>query len=234
MTSCRACPARKTWLETIVMEASAKVRHGPPEKYLGPFLIAGYQADFEDDPDLGFESHDKDIAKPRRKAYEVDYKVFGPMDIQSHQDKQIDEVSIILGQPPEASAILLRHFRWNKERLIESYMDRPEQILESAGLGQSGSSPAKTKIVPGFTCDICCDDDPGLETYAMKCGHRYCVDCYRQYLAQKIKEEGEAARIQCPKDGCSRIVDSKSLDLLVAEELKDRYVQRYPPNKGLY
>ena len=57
----------------------------------------------------------------------------------------------------------------------------------------------------------------------MKCGHRYCVDCYRQYLAQKIKDEGEAARIQCPTAGCNRIVDSKSLDLLVAAELKARY-----------
>jgi len=61
-----------------------------------------------------------------------------------------------------------------------------------------------------------------LSTFAMKCGHRFCVDCYQQYLAQKIKEEGEAARIKCPGDGCNRIVDSKSLDLLVSEDLKDR------------
>ncbi|KAK5013191.1 E3 ubiquitin-protein ligase dbl4 [Cryomyces antarcticus] len=57
----------------------------------------------------------------------------------------------------------------------------------------------------------------------MKCGHQYCVDCYRHYLAQKIKDEGEAARIKCPGDKCSRVVDSKSLDLLVTVDLKDRY-----------
>ena len=150
--------------------------------------------------------------------------MFGPSDIQAHQDKQIDEVSAILGQPPEASAILLRHLRWNKERLIEAYMEKPEEILEAAGLGPDAAEPPKTRVIPGFTCDICCEDKPGLETYAMKCEHRYCVACYRQYLAQKIKEEGEAARIQCPTTGCNRIVDSKSLDLLVATELKERYV----------
>lgn len=177
----------------------------------------------EDDPDTGF-SQDKDIIKPTKKLYEVDFKVYGPPDIQSHQDKQIEEVSAILGQPSEASAILLRYLRWNKERLIETYMDRPEALLENAGLGPDNEQTPTTKRVKGFTCTICYEDDPGLKTYAMKCGHRYCVDCYRQYLAQKIKDEGEAARIQCPTTGCNRIVDSKSLDLLVAAELKARYV----------
>ena len=103
-------------------------------------------------------------------------------------------------------------------------MDKPESVLEKAGLGPESARPPSTRIMKGFTCDICCEDTPGLETYALKCDHRYCVDCYRQYLAQKIKDEGEAARIQCPTSGCNRIVDAKSLDLLVATELKDRYV----------
>ncbi|KAI4208727.1 MAG: hypothetical protein LQ348_000048 [Seirophora lacunosa] len=181
------------------------------------------EEDFEDDePDMGF-SHDKDMMKPRRKVYEVDFKILGPEDIVAQQDKQIEEVSAILGLPSEACAILLRHLRWNKERLIESYMDRPDTVLERAGLGPDGGRPPKVEQARGFICTICFDDEPGMETYAMKCGHRYCVDCYRQYLAQKVKAEGEAARIQCPTDGCSRIVDSRSMDLLVTQELKSRY-----------
>ena len=57
----------------------------------------------------------------------------------------------------------------------------------------------------------------------MKCEHRFCADCYRQYLTQKIKEEGESARIRCPGDGCNRIVDSRSIDLLIIDEIKSRY-----------
>ncbi|KAJ4347139.1 uncharacterized protein N0V89_011077 [Didymosphaeria variabile] len=181
-------------------------------------------SDFDmDQDDVGFESQDKDMG-PRKQAYEVDFKVFDPQQIQGSQDRQIDEVSSILGQPPEATAILLRHLRWNKERLIDRYMDNQEEILESAGLGETAANnPPKISKVAGFVCDICCEDDPSLDTFAMKCGHRFCVECYRQYLYTKIKEEGEAARIRCPGDGCNRIVDSKSLDLLVAEELRDRY-----------
>ena len=177
-----------------------------------------------DQDDVGFETQDKDI-KPTKQAFEVDFKVFDPAQIQAQQDKQIDEVSSILGQPPEAAAILLRHLRWNKERLIDQYMEKPEEVLEDAGLGESSATnPPKITQVKGFTCDICCEDGPGLETFAMRCDHRFCVDCYRQYLYTKIKDEGEAARIRCPGDKCNRIVDSKSLDLLVGPDLRDRYV----------
>lgn len=181
-------------------------------------------SDFDDEEqeDAGF-SQEKDVMKISKKPYEVDFKVLSPSDIQAQQGEQINEVGSILEQPPEAAAILLRYLRWNKERLIETYMEKPEELLEAAGLSSDASEPPRTKIICGFTCEICCDDEEP-ETYALKCGHRYCVDCYRQYLAHKIKDEGEAARIQCPTSGCKRIVDSKSLEMLVTPEVEERYV----------
>jgi ariadne-1 len=189
-----------------------------------PILTDMLLSDFDDEEqdDAGF-SQEKDVIKIAKKPYEVDCKVLSPSDIQTQQDEQVKEVGSILEQPPEAAAILLRYLRWNKERLIETYMDKPEELLEAAGLGSDASAPPRTQVISGFTCDICCDDEEP-ETYALKCGHRYCVDCYRQYLAHKIKDEGEAARIQCPTSGCKRIVDSKSLDMLVTPDVGQRYV----------
>ncbi|EXF76347.1 IBR domain-containing protein [Colletotrichum fioriniae PJ7] len=177
--------------------------------------------DFEDEPeDLGMI---KDSDSKKKVAYDISFKVYEPKDIQRQQDDMIDEVNMILNIRKEDVAILLRHFRWNKERLIEDYMDAPNKVLEAAGLGSNVAGPPKLEAIPGFMCDICCEDEEGLQTFSLKCGHRYCVDCYRQYLTQKIREEGEAARIQCPAEGCGRIIDSKSLDLLVAADLNSRY-----------
>lgn len=176
----------------------------------------------EDDPDTDF-GFSKDIEKPKTLAHDVAFKVFEPKDIQRQQDEMIDEVNMILSMRKEDAAILLRHFRWNKERLLEDYMDKPDAVLEAAGLNSTSENLPRLETISGFMCDICCEDDVGLESFAMKCGHRYCVDCYRQYLQQKIREEGEAARIQCPSDGCGRILDSHSLDLLVTSDLADRY-----------
>ncbi|OBT46201.1 ariadne-1 [Pseudogymnoascus sp. WSF 3629] len=176
-----------------------------------------------DEPEPDLEISQKESPREKRRPFEVTYKVYLPDDIQKQQDELIDEVNMILDLKKEDAAIILRHFRWNKERLIEDYMDRPKKVLEEAGLGPSTEGPPTLQVIPGFVCDICCEDEAGLLTFAMKCGHRYCVDCYRQYLSQKIKEEGEAAHIQCPQDGCKRIMDSKSMDLLVASDLNNRY-----------
>ena len=188
----------------------------------------GGEQDFDAEPDIGFDPQDKEIETARKLPFLVDFNVLSPSDIRAQQEKQVDVASAIVGLSPEATAILLRHFRWNQERLIESYMDHPDEVLDHAGLGSDSLQTARTEVIAGFTCDICFEDDPTLETYSMRCHHRYCVDCYRHYLAQKIREEGEAARIQCPKEGCKRIVDSKSLDLLVTPDLKERYAGRWP------
>ncbi|KAK4664853.1 uncharacterized protein QC763_508220 [Podospora pseudopauciseta] len=176
--------------------------------------------DDEPDPDLGIQ---QDIGQNKRAPYDVSFRVYEPQDIQQQQDVLIDEVNMILNISKEESAILLRHFRWNKERLLEQYMDHREKALEAAGLSQTTSGPPKLEVIPGFCCDICCEDEEGLQSFALKCGHRFCVDCYRHYLGQKIREEGEAARIQCPAEGCNIIIDARSLDLLVTAELTERY-----------
>ncbi|TVY35644.1 E3 ubiquitin-protein ligase, partial [Lachnellula subtilissima] len=176
----------------------------------------------EPEPDLGY-SQKGAVEKQEKRKFDITFKVYHPEDIQAQQDDLIDEVNMILDIRKEDAAILLRHFRWNKERLIEDYMDRPKKVLEDAGLGPSTTGPPKLEVIPGFMCDICCEDEKGLQSFAMKCGHRYCINCYNHYLGQKIKEEGEAARIQCPADGCKRIMDAKSLDLLVGADLQTRY-----------
>ncbi|KAM4064602.1 IBR domain, a half RING-finger domain-containing protein [Hirsutella rhossiliensis] len=195
------------------------------QEYSGDEVSAGEDFDDEDfeepDPDFGLSS--KDLERTRRQAHVIPFKVFQPADIQRQQDDMINEVNMILDMRKEDAAILLRYFRWNKERLLEDYMDRPDQVLEAAGLSNNSSALPKLEAIPGFMCDICCEDDQGLQSFAMKCGHRYCVDCYRHYLTQKIRGEGEAARIQCPSDGCGRILDTRSLDLLVTADLTDRY-----------
>lgn len=174
----------------------------------------------EDDDDRFLE--DSKDEKPQRKAYEVDFTPYSDVQIRKGQQAQVEEVASILGLPTEQCSILLRHFNWQKDRLIEKYMDNPDQVMEDAGMGIGYDRPSKIEKVNGFMCDICCDDEPGLETYAMKCGHRYCASCYRQYLESKIKDEGEATRIQCPAEKCTRIVDSKSVKVLVLSEVYTR------------
>lgn len=170
---------------------------------------------------MGF-SQDKDIVKPTKRSFEVAFEVLSPSQIQHLQEVQIKEAADVLGQPPEAAAILLRHLRWNREKLFDKYMEDQARLLDAVGLEEDARHVPATRRILGFTCEICMSDDDDLDTCALKCGHRYCVDCYTQYLASKIRDDGEAARIQCPANKCKRIVDSSSLSFLVEDNLKAR------------
>jgi len=194
--------------------------HNPRVQQFTNYENSGSDVEFDDidDGDIGFEK----IEKVKKLPYEVDFKVYSPDDIQKYQNGVITEVKDVLELPPEHTAILLRYFRWNRERLLDQFMEKREHVLEAAGLGDDPASSPKVKKVTGFSCDICYDDEK-TQTFAMKCEHRFCVDCYRQYLVEKIKVDGEAARIECPGDNCHRIVDAKSIEMLLPNEIKDRY-----------
>ncbi|CAO3687680.1 unnamed protein product [Rhizopus stolonifer] len=195
-------------------------------------------SDYEDDEymyenDSDFESEDYDhneqddlfAEKRQRRTYEVDHQVLDNDNLKAKQDTEINQVSMILGLSVEDSATLLRYFRWNKEKLFEQYMDSSEKVLQNAGVSSASfnRSIEKAGNLKDFVCDICCDDSPNIETACISCEHRFCKTCYTQYLYQKIREEGESRRIQCPDSGCSLIVDEKTIELLVDTETFNKY-----------
>lgn len=154
--------------------------------------------------------------------YGVDYKVLSLDKLHKVQQTEVDHVAGILGIKQSEAVILLRYFGWNKEKLIEKFMESPELALAAAGIHEGGAQP-RLKRVRGFTCDICYDDDGTKETLALSCDMRYCKDCYAQYLTAKIVDEGESRRIQCMGSKCNVIVDEKTIELLVKPDVLERY-----------
>lgn len=121
--------------------------------------------------------------------------------------------------------MLLRDFGWNKERLLEKFMDNPKEVLIKAGIEyvvppslppskqpapakrttRRTTGPTQQTVVPtSFVCPICCDD-AAPAPLALKCGHLFCGDCWEQYLNGKVREEGECT-IRCMDTSCSLLV----------------------------
>ncbi|KAI8391731.1 uncharacterized protein BYT42DRAFT_527401 [Radiomyces spectabilis] len=182
----------------------------------------------EEGDDMAFDS---DFAgKPPKKAYEVDYTIQDASNLKNLQDKEINQVGTILGLRTEDAAVLLRYFRWNKEKLLERYMDSPDQVLKQAGISMGNGQDQSillAKDIPGvdgtFMCEICCNDDENMETVSVSCGHWFCRECYEHYLTQKIKGEGESRRIECPENGCQVIVNGATVKRLVDDATYTRY-----------
>jgi len=161
--------------------------------------------------------------KYAKKAHEVEFTPHSIADIRQTQEIQIANVASVCYIDEPQAAILLRHFRWNKEKVIESYMDDPERTLKKAGIVTDDSGEHRIMNIEGFECEICFDDETSRQSYALQCGHRACTECWRTYLTKKVKEEGESSRVQCLFDRCRVIVDEKTVELLVDQDTFERH-----------
>jgi ariadne-1 len=160
--------------------------------------------------------------KNARKAHEVEFQRHSISDIRTTQQTQITNIASVCNIDPSQAAILLRHHRWNREKVIEAYMDDPERTLKKAGIVNDDFREHRVRNIRGFECEICFDDDNSMESYALQCGHRACTVCWQTYLTKKIKEEGESSRVQCLFDKCNVVVDEKTVQLLVDPETFER------------
>ncbi|KAH8832357.1 RING-5 domain-containing protein [Flagelloscypha sp. PMI_526] len=84
-----------------------------------------------------------DSNKPKKKAYDLDYNSLSQASIEETIGKDVDHISGILGVDASTASMLLRHLSWNKEKLIEKYMDNPSAVMVAAG-AQLPEAPAST------------------------------------------------------------------------------------------
>lgn len=164
--------------------------------------------------------------KNKLKNYEVEYTCLSIDGLQQQQKKDVDHIASMFEIKDTDAAILLRHLNWNKERLIEKYMDNEEQLKVQAGVLDDPARP-KLQQSKDFTCSVCFmssdDEDSGkMETLALGCDHRFCKDCYQHYVEQKVKEEGESRRVQCMQEKCKLVIDEKTIQLLVTPPVYER------------
>jgi len=67
------------------------------------------------------------------------------------------------------------------------------------------------------TCRICDDDEVEMadSTANPGCGHRFCNDCWSDYLVDKISKGKEAVVCQCPSHKCPAVVSDNTIRRLV-------------------
>ncbi|KAF9065927.1 hypothetical protein BDP27DRAFT_1064298 [Rhodocollybia butyracea] len=89
-----------------------------------------------DDDDMEMDDYNDDFklnTGPKRKSYEVDYSSLSQTSVEKSMREDVDHICGILGVESPVAALLLRHQAWNKERLIEKYMETPTTVLVESG-----------------------------------------------------------------------------------------------------
>ena len=107
-----------------------------------------------------FDTDFKSSGKGSHKVYEVEFESLSQADIETTMKEDVDNISSIFGvdvssycrlseiadcslhntMQGDVASLLLRHFDWNKEKLIEKYMDNPNAINEASGIAPPDKS----------------------------------------------------------------------------------------------
>jgi len=158
---------------------------------------------------------------------------------------KVQEVVELLCCDAQVAALLLRHFRWDSDKLTDAYMADPDAVAVKAGArtadgsdrsilwkGDGSASAAAPQLLVGgapappaslaeHQCTICYES---TKTYsALACGHPFCNTCYADFLGHKITDEGhECYFARCPEPKCSLIVSPALVRSLVTDADKLR------------
>jgi ariadne-1 len=180
--------------------------------------------DSDDSDDFAEEAETK---SPTGRQIEVDenpYEVLSTEEIVQHMVDSVREVNIVMQIPETTARILLNHFKWDKIMLMERFYDGDQdQLFAEARVINPSLKPtvvnkSKLKSAAGTEkCEICFRVLLSSTMTGLECGHRFCTQCWREYLTTKIMEEGVGQTIACAAHRCNILVDDATVMRLVRD-----------------
>ncbi|KAI5120149.1 hypothetical protein M0805_003636 [Coniferiporia weirii] len=179
----------------------------------------------------------------------VSFECLSPEALRAEIDRECDAVASILDVNRGLAMVLLLHYRWNREKLVDLYTDAPARVLCAVGEPKpaqdqlpaetgDGRSPPKKRLrrcetsqrspappqpEPDNVCEVCFDDLPEPPNVpATRCGHRFCGDCWRAYLVSKVKDEGQCS-VRCMADKCKTALTEDFIAAVADADVYDRW-----------
>lgn len=165
--------------------------------------------------------------QPRRSSTD-EYEVLSCDNLMHSMNAIIGDVKSILPLSATVVRILLGHANWDKERLIESYFERTQEVLFREAHIVNPDIPKPEESTPAtseteFECKICFTVSVNKLT-GLRCGHAFCSDCWTEYLTIQIMSEGLSTAIQCPEQHCFILVDDDTVCRIIRDKtVKAKY-----------
>lgn len=181
--------------------------------------------------DSGFRSNEIEEDFP--------FEVLTTDQVMKHMVECIRDVNTIVQLPSTTTRILLNHFKWDRDKLMECYYDGdPEKLFNEVHvispfkqIGFNGPSSSNLPIGPvrkvsksnsnsacsTCDCEICFLTVSYTSLTGLQCGHRFCSRCWCHYLTTKIMDEGMGEMISCAAHNCDILVDDETVMRLVSD-----------------
>lgn len=173
---------------------------------------------YEDEDYMNYDEDYYDQSEPidAENGHNIigNYEFLMKDEIERERNKKIEEFKEYSSLPSSQVELILINYNWNIEILMNDWFDKIQKIKENSGISQTKESKKKineffkkNKIDPKF-CLICYTEiDEGDEVY-LECNHKFCSDCFKNYLKEKATDQLTLLSTHCPLSGCNYIVTS--------------------------
>ena len=123
----------------------------------------------------------------------------------------VDEIKDILQLSSSIIKLLLNHFKWNKQRLLEKFYEiNPEEFFQQAKIINPYIQKISSNNLSEQICLICYSDNPN-DMFNLECKHMFCNNCWKNYIHNQIINEGLAQTIVCPDSQCEILIDDDTI-----------------------
>lgn len=126
---------------------------------------------------------------PINEENNTDYDIVFVGEIFQEMDEFVGTVSCVLDISKTATRILLKHFKWDKDKLMEKYYEGdPEKLFAEAHIGNFLKNNEESKHYSSDTneCQVCNSNVESAECFGLRCGHLFCTNCWDRYFRIKI------------------------------------------------
>lgn len=134
--------------------------------------------------------------------------------IKRFRQEKILQVASLLGIGFPQAGVLLWHYQWNFENLLSDFEESGLMTI-SKNAGFDVDSVDKLDeilwmvecVTDLYQCPICFETQSSLKcssffVFKMSCGHSACIDCYREYVQEKVLS-GVSTQIRCLEINCN-------------------------------
>jgi len=127
------------------------------------------------------------------------YSVRSLEEIQETIDKLITDVSESLNVSMGDAVVLLRHFKWDMNKLSDEWWQDPDSVARKAGVVKKAKKSQRSKDV---SCPVCLDDINPKKAFSLSCGHAQCNECWTGYLQDSLGDGTNCVNLKCPTRNC--------------------------------
>uniref|UniRef100_A0A914DAU9 RBR-type E3 ubiquitin transferase n=1 Tax=Acrobeloides nanus TaxID=290746 RepID=A0A914DAU9_9BILA len=152
------------------------------------------------------------------------YKLLTSQDLLPEMHQITKKCSEFMGYPETICRILLHHYKWFDEALLEKFYEEDSSNLDAffKKFNLKNQPELLTEIDDYFgeDCGIC---DQRIRVTSLECAHKFCYNCWNSYLEEQVKSQA-LPYVTCPQYKCNIVLSDE-----VARELmeKDATVKAY-------